>query len=519
MLDTSSPVEVSRSLPSAAHDRHVLTAAKGGGITFAGKLFTSGSRFIMAILLTRLLGAEQYGLFNLTLTAITVTVGLSMLGLDTAMVRYIAQLASRKDEKGLRGTLQFGLGTIALLSVLLSVGLYALAKPIAIQIFHAAQLAPLLRLASVIVPILAISDSLVSATEGFKKMEYGTIAQDVVRPLLRLILIGALLVIGMTAAGAVIIFGIAVAITTGMLVYYLNKEFSLRGFFQPARYDIKGLLGFSVPVYLSGLLSTFRGNFQTMLLGSLNNVTNVGIFAVAGQVGMIGGLFQASVTTAAKPVLAELYDRNEREQMGRLYQTATKWMFSLNLPIFLVMVLFPASLMSIFGKSFVSGAMALTLLAWAKLIDTGTGMCGAILDMSGYAKLKLVNSTVQLVLSLTLNFLLIPRWGIMGAATAALVNIATINILRLVEVYILLRLLPYNWSFLKPIAAGLVALGVTLGLNVLYPADANLFVTALYMAVLFGVYTGMVILLGLSEEDRQVLARLRQRASAKWAKK
>jgi O-antigen/teichoic acid export membrane protein len=519
MLDTSSPLEASRSLPSVSSDRNLLTAAKGGGITFAGKLFTSGSRFIMAILLTRLLGAEQYGLFNLTLTAITLTVGLSMLGLDTALVRYVAQLAGRKDEKGLRGALQFGLGTVALVSVLLSIGLYALAKPIAIQIFHEAQLAPLIRLASVIVPILAISDTLVSVTQGFKKMEYGTVAQDVVRPLLRLILIGALLVIGMTAAGAVIIFGIAVAITTGMLVYFLNKEFSLRGFFQPARYDIKELLSFSVPVYLSGLLSTFRANFQTMLLGSLNNVTSVGIFAVAGQVGMIGGLFQGAVTTSAKPVLAELYDRNEREQMGRLYQTATKWMFSLNLPIFLVMVLFPDSIMSIFGKSFVSGAMALTVLAWGKLIDMSTGMCGAVLDMSGYAKLKLANSIVQLVLSLSLNFLLIPRWGIMGAATAALVNIATINTLRLVEVYILLRLLPYNWSFLKPIAAGLVALGVMLGLNGLYPAGTNLFLTALYAVVLFGVYVGMVVLLGLSEEDRMVLARLRRRAGAKWAKK
>jgi hypothetical protein len=53
----------------------------------------------------------------------------------------------------------------------------------------------------------------------------------------------------------------------------------------------------------------------------------------------------------------------------------------------------------------------------------------------------------------------------------------------------------------------------------LYPAGANLIVTALYAAVLFAVYAGMVLLLGLSEEDRQVLARLRRRASAKWTKK
>jgi O-antigen/teichoic acid export membrane protein len=224
------------------------------------------------------------------------------------------------------------------------------------------------------------------------------------------------------------------------------------------------------------------------------------------------------VTTAARPILAELYDRKELEQMGRLYQTSTKWMFTLNFPIFLAMVLFPIPLMSVFGKSFVGGATALAILAWAKLIDVGTGMCGAVLDMSGYTKLKLVNTIVQLVLSLTLNFLLIPRWGIVGAATAALVNISVINLLRLIEVYIVLRLLPYNLSFLKPIAAGLVALALILTIGWWFPVGANFIYAAIHIAILFAVYAGLVLLLGLSAEDRLILARLRRRTSAKWSK-
>jgi O-antigen/teichoic acid export membrane protein len=519
MLDTSPPVEAPHSLPAAGRDKHVLTAAKGGGITFAGKIFTSGSRFIMAILLTRLLGAEQYGLFNLGLSAITVTAGLSMLGLDTAIVRYVSLMASRRDEAGVRGAIQFGLGTIISVGVLLAIGLYLLAEPIANHIFHEPQLAPLVRLASVFVPILALSDGLVGSTEGFKKMQYGTISQDVVRPLLRIVLIGVLLIIGLTAAGAMLIFGLAVAVTTVMLVYYLNKEVPLKSLFKPARPDIKEMLSFSMPVYLSGLLQTFRSNFQIMLLGSLSNVTSVGIFAVASQVGMVGGLFQGSVIAATKPILAELYDQNDREQMGRLYQTATKWMFTLNFPIFLVMVLFPEPLMSIFGKSFVGGAAALTFLAWAKLIDISTGMCGAVLDMSGYAKLKLIHSIIQLVISLALNFLLIPQWGILGAAAAALVIVAIINTLRLVQVYTLLRLLPYNLSFLKPVAAGLMALLITLLIEWWFPTGTNFIYIAVHTAVLVAIYAGLVLLLGLSTEDRLIIARLRRRAGNKWSKK
>jgi O-antigen/teichoic acid export membrane protein len=519
MVETSTPVEAVRSLPSTERDQHVLMAAKGGGITFAGKVFTSGSRFAMAFLLTRLLGAEQYGLFNLGMSAIAVTAGLAMLGMDTAMVRYVSLMNSRRDESGLRGTIQFGLGTILGMAALLSIGLYFLAEPIANQIFHEPQLAPLVRFASLIVPIMALSDGLVSITEGFKKMQYGTISQDIVRPLLRIILTGVLLIIGLTARGAVIIFGLAVAITTVMLVYYLNKEVRLKSLFRPARRDIKEMLSFSMPVYFSGLLQTFRGNFQTMLLGSLNNVTSVGIFAVAAQVGMIGGLFQGSVIAATKPILAELHDKDEREQMSRLYQTATKWMFTLNFPIFLIMVLFPVPLMSIFGKSFVGGAAALTLLAWAKLIDISTGMSGAVLDMSGYAKLKFINSMVQLVVSLALNFLLIPQWGILGAAAAALAIVGIVNTLRLAQVYMLMRMLPYNLSFLKPVVAGLIALGLTLFFELWFPVGTNLIYVAIYIAGLAAIYVGLILALGLSAEDRLIIARLRRRAGNKWSKK
>ena len=52
-------------------DRHMVLAAKGGGMVFAGRLFVWGSRFGMAVLLARLLGADQYGLYNITLPAAT----------------------------------------------------------------------------------------------------------------------------------------------------------------------------------------------------------------------------------------------------------------------------------------------------------------------------------------------------------------------------------------------------------------------------------------------------------------
>jgi O-antigen/teichoic acid export membrane protein len=200
--------------------------------------------------------------------------------------------------------------------------------------------------------------------------------------------------------------------------------------------------------------------------------------------------------------------------MERMYQTTARWTFTLNFPLFLIILMFPGQILSIFGSSYVDGTTALIILAWADLAKTGTGICGAVLDMTGRTRLKLVNAVIMSALMVGLNVLFIPRWGVIGAAIATLTAVAADNLLRLIEVYILFRLLPYNLSFLKPITAGLVAVGTALLLGRLLPAEASLVYTAVGAIVLLVVYTGVILLLGLSEEDRTVLARLRVRVMA-----
>jgi len=435
------------------------------------------------------------------------------------MVRYVALFAGRRDTAGLWGTLQIGLGWTAALSVSAAIGLYLLADPIAEQVFRTSSLAPLLRIVSLAIPFLALTSIIAAMTRGFKKMQYTIIARNIVQPGVRLLLTIILAVmVGLNAARALIAFDVASIIAFLVLLVFLDNLFSLKRPLREARRDTREMMRFSLPVYLSGLISTFGGNLQTVLLGALNTVAGVGIFAVAGQVNLVGRMFHESIVTASSPIVSELHDRGSAQQMKHIYQTVTKWTFTLNLPVFLIVVLFPVPILSIFGKSFVGGAAALTILAWANLVNTGTGICGMVLDMTGNTSLKLINSLVTFSLTLVLNFLLIPRWGLIGAAVAALASAAVINALRLLEVYILFRLLPYNLSFIKPIIAGLTTLAVAGALRSFSSDNANLFFVAVTVAIMLAVYGGMILLLGLSEEDRVVLNRVGRRVNASLIK-
>ncbi len=509
-IEQSIPATSQQNIPVPNLNRNLLQAAKGGAIIAAGRLFAYGARFVLAFLLARGLGAEQYGLYTLALSTATLVAGIAMLGMGQALVRYVAILSSRRDEEGLWGALQVGVGFSTLASVVLATGLFALAYPIATNIFHEPGLAPLLQLFSAFIPFMTLSLVLGGATRGFKKMEYSTIANTFVQLIFRLVLTAMLFVLGFGAIQAVIIFGVSNLIATVLLLIFLNKEFSLKRPLRKARRDIREITSFSAPLWITNVLRRFRSSIQTLLLGSFASVTAVGVFSIVSNVSIVGGM--SFITTSTKPIIAEVHARGDMKQLGGLYRTTSRWAVTLNLPIILALILFREEILSIFGQTYLDGAAALVLLALSQLVHVGTGICGTIIDMTGHSKLRLLNSSVQLVVVIGLNLLLIPRWGLIGAAIAALVGVTITNSLRLFQVWFLFRLIPYDRSFVKPILAAVAATAAGLVAGRWLPGTESVIVTIVSgVAIVFMVYFGLLILLRLPPEERTVFERLQRR--------
>ena len=139
-------------------EQDMLYTVKGGSALMFGRLVTYVSRFVITFVLARSLGAENYGLYNLAITAATIAAAISVFGLDSTMTRYIAIMNSRKDTAGLWGVIQVGVGFSLLLSVVMTTCLFALAYPISTIIFHDVRLAPLLQVASLVVPFLTLKE-------------------------------------------------------------------------------------------------------------------------------------------------------------------------------------------------------------------------------------------------------------------------------------------------------------------------------------------------------------------------
>jgi O-antigen/teichoic acid export membrane protein len=368
------------------------------------------------------------------------------------------------------------------------------------------------------VPLLTLTLILAAATRGFNKMQYEMLSVETAQPLLRLILIGLMALIGLTVAKTLIIYILGLIVAIALLVYFLNRLFPLVRSLKSARRDTKGILNYSLPAYFSGLVDSFGGNLQTILLGSLNTVASAGIFAATSQISLVSRMFNMSLGKASNPIIASLHGEGELAEMNRFYQTTAKWMFTVNLLFFVVFITFPSEILNIFGRDFVEGTSALVILTIRNLAIAGVGVAGGVINMTGRSSVKLMNSVVYSVLSIILNFLLIPQWGVVGAATAALIPTLVVSALQVIIVFRMFHVLPFNVTFVKPVVAGVLAYLVGLFIHQSFQTEGNLFMLAVSALIMCFTFVGLVFALGLSNEDRVVIEGFRNRLSGMFFK-
>ncbi|MFP3913785.1 MAG: flippase [Actinomycetota bacterium] len=493
---------------------HVTAIARGGGFLAGGSFFDFASRFVIGLLLARLLGPGDYGLYHLAISAGAMFAGISSLGLDDAMVRYVAILSGRRDRPGVWGTIQIGLGITLPVAVVMGVGLYLAAPLVAEGLFDEPALTPALHLMAWVVPALTLSNVLLGVTRGFGRMDHATFGENVVQSVVRMVLLAILALVGLELWAALVIFAVsdvAASITFGILI---NRGFSLRPSAHPqVRRDVRGVFGFAFPLWVSGLLNQFQRNITAFVLGVSATSVSVGVFAIVSQVNMIGHAVYRAVIVAVKPLLAQLHDRGDRSSLSHIYTTTTRWLLIANLPFFMGMILYPASILAIFGEDYTAGASALMVMAGAELINAGTGICGSLIDMTGHTRVKVANSVLWLVVLGLANLILVPPFGVLGAALAYAISIAVVNLARMTEMWILERVAPSWRAYVKPLLAGAVALGFGFTVQAWLPVGDDL-VPALSQGAGVVVVYGLVLwLLRLDDDDRDLLVRSLRKTS------
>jgi O-antigen/teichoic acid export membrane protein len=258
------------------------------------------------------------------------------------------------------------------------------------------------------------------------------------------------------------------------------------------------------------MIGTIMGWADTGLLGYYMTDFEVGLYNAALPTAMLILLPHRAIGSLAITSFSELKER-DAESIEASMQTATRWVFSLVLPTFLILLMFSDKVLKIlWGGQYTQASIALSILACGYLIDALVGRVGSFLNSTGHTRYILYNNVAALTLNIVLNVILIPIYGIIGAAIATATSSAFTSILMFVEVWRKEEVISIpHASAIKISITGLLALLPVIGL------DRILFMNTPYWflipaGLIYGLtYLGLYLaIVGLREEEKEVLKRL-----------
>lgn len=485
------------------------TVVHNAGATFAGITVGTGLGYLTQIMIARSLGETAYGRFVLGFTVFTVVAMVAEVGLPQGLVRFVAVFRGAGDERRVKGTIALAVLAGVISSATLAAGLVLVSRPLALYLFHDAGMGGVLTAFSALLPWTTLTTMVVSSFQGLKALKLKALVREILEPLLRAVLVVACLALGGKVLGVVVSYAAASLLTLLVATLLLGRVFPPA--FAPgvkAAYEPRLLFGFSWPLLFVYAMGNVFSVSDSLLVGVLRGPADVGAYSAAQRTALCCSFVLTSFISILAPLGADHYHQGRSVELEDLFKTVSRWSLTLTLPIGLLLVAFAPTLLGLFGKDFARGSGALTVLSVGWMLHSFGGSAGTILTMSGRSKLHMVNFVGLIVCGVAASVILIPMWGLVGAATATALSLLLVDAVTLVEVAIFVGIHPFAAGLLKPLGAAVLA-GVPL--LVLARATAQpcpIAPAAGYALAFLAVYGGVLMSAGGSESERTLLREL-----------
>jgi len=188
------------------------------------------------------------------------------------------------------------------------------------------------------------------------------------------------------------------------------------------------ILKISIPLMFAQSVQFIMAWTDKLMLGNMMGSDEVGIYFTAFKLSMFASIALMAINSIASPKFAELYGKKDFDGLKKVAHQSTKMIFLATLPLVVLFFSFPEFLLGIFGEEFKVGVTAFIYLSIGKLISSLSGSVGNLLQMTGKQVIFMNVLFFGAIINVLLNFLLIPKYGINGAALASMISLSTWNL-------------------------------------------------------------------------------------------
>jgi O-antigen/teichoic acid export membrane protein len=406
----------------------------------------------MLVLFPNILGAEKFGLIRVIISTSMILAQFGELGLSNTVIKYFPHLEDK--EKGHHGFFNWILRIGLILSAILIVLLFIF-KPVIISQFAKDNSLFTDHYYSII--LISVTSVVSEILFGYARAQMKNVPPVFIKEfflrLLQTAVISAFYLNYFDFDGFILTFAIAYGIQAILIIGYLyyrklivlSKQITLN-----TKVTLKELYRFSGFMVLNKLPNTALNNVDVVMLGAMTNFENAGVYSIALFLANVVAVPARTIHQISIPLLAKYFKNNNIREVEKLYKQSSINQLIICGAIFSLIIGGFDLIISILKFEKIGDLFAVTfLLGLSKLFNVATGINGGIIVQSKYYKWSFIWNVISLITVIGLNFILIPRYQIVGAALGTAISIMILSVMKLIFVKIKIKIQPFNRTTFK----------------------------------------------------------------------
>jgi O-antigen/teichoic acid export membrane protein len=390
----------------------------------------AGFSLIVNVLLARLVGKSQYGIYAYAMSWVSVLVVLALLGQSSSVVRFVPVYLHRKEWDTLRGLRRGASGIVLAGSVVIM--LVGAAVGFALRNRMGDATLQTMLAGFLLLPLLAQLGLNGGFFRGYKRAVSAGAYNSLVRPVFFIALVLALalpLGLRLTARDIMLANVIAALAAVGCSEWQLSRGWPAAAKRVKPSYDSRAWFKLGRQLFLLAAIGIVSNRVDVLILGGFAGADEVGPYYAAVRLAAIAAYGLTAVNTILAPMIAESYAVEDHATMAKLVHHAAKLTFVVTVTVGIGIAVAGYWVLGLFGKGFAEAAfIPLLIILAGQCISAAAGPVGFLMTMTRYERQASWFMALAATLNIVLSVALIPLFGLVGAAIASAAGIVAWNL-------------------------------------------------------------------------------------------
>ena len=414
---------------------HGAVLARGAISAFVTKVTGAGLLIGLHVLLARLLGVSQYGIYVYAITWINILAIVCMLGFHTSLVRFIAEYNIKQQWGLLRGIIRRSTQTVLAFSIL--VGVIVAVITLFLKERLGGEQVIAFYIASALLPIFALCRLREASLRALKRVVQSELLLRVIRPLLLgLIVLAFFFTLEGKLKAPYVMAGNLVAVAGTLVIGVILLSRSLPESVRQTRpaYAESQWLKVSLPLLLIAGMHIILKRTDIVMIGIFRGSEDAGIYSAASRISDLVVFALMAINAILAPMVSELYHTGRKQELQRIITLAARAIFVFTLMVSIILAVSGKFVLGLFGLEFIIAFVPLLILLTGQMVNSLAGSVGLIMTMTGHQNQAGAIIATSAATNIILNAILIPLLGLSGAAISTAFTMVLWNIAMLIYV-------------------------------------------------------------------------------------